>query len=238
MAGIPIEVHCCYDTTKNLCADYIENSADYRKPSIKISITDDDIVDEWKRSSQRQQIWYGEKYYESYALHRRICESVIEYDTILMHGAVVAYQGLGYMFTAASGVGKSTRARIWLEEYPGSYFVNGDKPLIQVMENEILAYGTPWSGKEHWGMNTYIPLHAIYIIERADNVEENMIQRLNTDNSYTLLLAQTYIPDDIEKKKKTLGLLKAITNKVRIYHFRCKPTAEAIHMAYTFANES
>ena len=56
-----------------------------------------------------------------------------------MHGAVVAIDNKAYMFTANSGVGKTTRAKLWLNEYPDSIIVNGDKPLIKITENIIIG---------------------------------------------------------------------------------------------------
>ena len=46
----------------------------------------------------------------------RIADKVI-YDTILFHGSVIAVDGEGYLFTAKSGTGKSTHARLWRETF-------------------------------------------------------------------------------------------------------------------------
>ena len=43
------------------------------------------------------------------------------------------------------------------DNIPGSFVVNGDKPLIQVGE-EIVVFGTPWAGKEGTQRNTGIRL--------------------------------------------------------------------------------
>ena len=236
LAGVTIEIHSLHNTTKEIFDEYLLQSDYCESPDIKIHINDKDIINEWKktkRSNNKQYVVYGEKYYEQFAVHRLICNKVVDYDTVLMHGAVVAYQGLGYMFTAPSGVGKTTRANIWLKEYSGSYIVNGDKPLIHVYNDKIVAYGTPWCGKEHFGKNTSIPLHAIYIIERVDYNEEETIKRLDTNHAFFFFFYQLYSSDDINIRKKSLSILKTITKRVKIYLLRSKPTDHAIRLAYS-----
>ena len=39
---------------------------------------------------------------------------------------------LTIMLVGKSGVGKSTRASIWMDEFKDSFIVNGDKPLIKI----------------------------------------------------------------------------------------------------------
>lgn len=65
-----------------------------------------------------------------------------------MHGAVVAWKDQGYLFTAPSGTGKSTHLALW-KKYLGDQaeVINGDKPFLKVMEDEVWVYGTPWAGK-------------------------------------------------------------------------------------------
>lgn len=65
------------------------------------------------------------------------------YDCFLMHGAVTAVNGAGYMFfTATSGTGKSTHVGLWKKYFDDVEIINGDKPFIRVTGNEVRVYGT------------------------------------------------------------------------------------------------
>lgn len=64
-----------------------------------------------------------------------------------MHGTVVDHNGQAYMFTAPSGTGKTTHAKLWLDNLPDAFIVNGDKPFIIAGDEQPKACGTPWAGK-------------------------------------------------------------------------------------------
>lgn len=117
---------------------------------------------------------FPDSYLETLAVYRKFAENLLAYDTVLFHGSVVAVDGIGYLFTAKSGTGKSTHTRLW-REYFGerAVMVNDDKPLLQVTENGVIVYGTPWDGKHHLSNNISVPLKAICILTRA---EENHIE--------------------------------------------------------------
>ena len=48
---------------------------------------------------------------ETLAVYRKMAD----YDTVLLHGSAIAVDDEGYFFTAKSGTGKSTHARLWRE---------------------------------------------------------------------------------------------------------------------------
>lgn len=206
-------------------------------PTFTVSIVDSDILKERdcvhstaKRLGMSIPI-VGEAYCESLAVLRKIADSMPRYDTLLMHGAVVAKDGQAYMFAADSGVGKTTRAKLWLETYPDSIVVNGDKPLIRITDSEVLACGTPWCGKEGWNTNTMVPLRAIFLVERSED-GENRIEEMTLAQAFPLLLRQVHRSSDSVMAMKTIHLLKEFGGKVRIYKFHSCPTVEAVKRAY------
>ena len=135
-----------------------------------------------------------------------------------MHGAVIALDDqTSFMFTAKSGTGKTTHIRKWLENAPGAFVVNGDKPLIKIADTEAIAYGTPWCGKEHLNTNIGVPLRAIVLMERS---EDNAIEEITFSQAFPTLLQQTYRPADADKMRKTLSLLSALNGKMKFYRFR------------------
>jgi len=179
---------------------------------------------------------YTPEIYETTAVYRKIATEILIYDTFVMHGSVVATQGAGYMFSAPSGVGKTTRTKLWLDHIPGSKVINGDKPLLRVTENTVYAYGTPWCGKENWNTNTSVPLRAIFLLERVRDGEDNSITELQFSEAFPVLYRQTFRPDLPKARRKTLHLLLALSSKVKIYRLRCAPTPEAIFMTWETAH--
>ena len=60
-------------------------------------------------------------------------------DTLLLHAVVVSCEGKGYLFLGPGGTGKSTHARLWLENVEGTKLVNDDFPVVR----DGMVYGSP-----------------------------------------------------------------------------------------------
>ena len=155
---------------------------------------------------------------------------MIDFDTILFHGSVVAVDGIGYLFTAKSGTGKSTHTRLW-REYFGerAVIVNDDKPLLKITDSGVTAYGTPYNSKHRLGTNISVLLKAICILTRA---AENHIEPITRDHAYTMLLQQVYRPADILKMAKTLKLVDRLADRVKLYKLDCNMEISAAIVAY------
>ncbi len=97
LAGHTIEVESQYSEVYNLCKEYKSNLF----PEIRIIITDDDLALE-RSDTIAEGYKPGDGYLETLAVYRKICEALLEYDVILMHGAVIAHDNSAYMFTAPS----------------------------------------------------------------------------------------------------------------------------------------
>ena len=62
------------------------------------------------------------------------------HHTILMHASSVVCRNAGCAFIGASGVGKSTHSRLWLEHIPGTRLLNDDPAVLQVgMEVTVMT---------------------------------------------------------------------------------------------------
>ena len=134
LAGINIAVISIFDEVYELCRSYLTD-----KPAdMTVTVTPEDILHERIISVREAQIEgipvvdYTDSYLETLAVYRKIVTKMLEFDTFLMHGAVVAVGDKAWLFTAPSGTGKTTHINLWLANIPGSYVVNGDKPLIHI----------------------------------------------------------------------------------------------------------
>ncbi len=240
LAGKCIEVECMYKETYRAYRDYADQKSE---PDAYIKISYNDILETKRILSQDRipnisveedniAITYDTGHLEPLALQRKISDIMPSFNTYLMHGSVVAKDDYAYMFTAPSGTGKTTRTRLWLEEYPGSFVVCGDKPLIEIKENEAVAYGTPWGGKEGWNTNTKAPLKAIFLLERADDTQENTVEEIDIGKAFPFLIRQIYCPTDSVSIKKLITLFRALDGKTKIFRFRSTPTREAVRLAF------
>ena len=211
VAGHSFYIHTLYEETWHLCGKYIVEGPTEKE----IYITEEDIEEERKKTNPID-VNLQNDYLETLAVYRKIAEAILEYDTFLMHGAVVAYENSAYMFTATSGTGKTTHIRLWLKNLKDAYVVNGDKPLIRMTGDEAIACGTPWQGKEKLGGNCMVPLKAIVLMERGEN---NKIEEITFEKALSFLLRQTYMPEDVEKMKKTLALVAKLKDGVKFYKY-------------------
>ena len=241
IAGTKITIYNHYLATSKWFNNYI---ATFAKPDLSISYSYADIIAERQKDRLANSILVQNnvavsqsgEYYESAIILQKLADSMLEFNTLLVHGSVVALNNQAYMFTAPSGVGKSTRTKLWLDLYPGSIVVNGDKPFIKITDTEIIACGTPWCGKEGWNTNTMVPIKAIFILERIEQGENSSVEEVSLGRAFPSLLQQIYHPEDSTLMRKTLSLLKDLDNKVKIYKFRSAPTLEAVRLAFETAN--
>ena len=163
-------------------------------------------------------------------LYRKIAEIMPGYDTFVFHGSVIAVDGVGYLFTAKSGTGKSTHTRLW-REYFGerAVMVNDDKPMLKITDSGVIAYGTPYNGKHGLGTNISVPLKAICILTRG---EENSIVRIDKSEAYPMLVQQVYRPQNSMQLMKTLDLVDTMAESVKLYKLVCNMEIEAAKIAF------
>ena len=134
------------------------------------------------------------------------------------------------MFTAPSGTGKSTHARMWREHFGNQVtMINDDKPLLRFREDGVYAYGTPWDGKHHLSTNKCAKLAGICFLHQA---EKNSIEKISSEESVSLLLNQIYRPHNTEKLMKTLEYADRLISEVPMYVMGCNISEEAAEMAY------
>ena len=227
-----VSVTSIYDEVHEYCAEYqTDENADY-----SVMTAQADIDYEREKSAREDEIegipvrHFSDGYLEELAVYRRIAEKMIEFDTVLFHGSVIAVDGAGYLFTAKSGTGKSTHTRLW-QAYFGdrAVMVNDDKPLLKITDSGVTAYGTPYNGKHRLGSNISVPLKAICILTRS---ADKHIEANTREQAYTILLQQVYRPADMLKMTKTLELVDRLADSVKLYKLDCNMDISAAKIAY------
>lgn len=227
-----VQVQANYPAVENRCAEYICDE----KPDFFVSICAADIAFERSKCAREDALEgrmirrMTDAQLEITAVQRKIAEKLFTYDTILLHGSVVAVDGAAYLFTAKSGTGKSTHTALWCDLFGGrAVMVNDDKPFLRITEDGILAYGSPWNGKHGRGSNICVPLKAICILQRGT---QNQIRPIAAKEALFTLLQQTNRPMDPAQMPKYLELIDRLTKQMSFYRMTCNMDPEAARMAY------
>lgn len=222
-----IRINSMHSYIKEYCKDFLTE----KTPDFAITITQSDIDNEKSKIASS-----SESYLEILAVYRKISEIMPYFNTVLFHGSVIAVDGEGYMFTAKSGVGKSTHTRLWREYFGDrAFMVNDDKPMIMAENGKIFAFGTPWNGKHKLSKNCKIPLKAICYLNR-DNT--NHIEEISDKEIYPILLQQSYRPDDTKAYVKSLKIIDEILTSCKFYKLGCNISTEAVEVAYNGMNKA
>lgn len=232
IAGTAISVTANFESTREFCADYLCACA----PDFSVSLSPSDIAFEREKSAREDALEghsvreHSDAYLETLALQRKITEGLFAHGILLFHGSVIAVDGIGYLFTAKSGTGKSTHTRLWRQHFgERAVMVNDDKPFLRITAHGVTAYGTPWMGKHRLGANISVPLKAICILSRGDR---NHIQKLPAKEAVFMLLQQSSRPRDPKQMPRYLELVDQLSAAVDFYDLRCNMEPEAARIAY------
>lgn len=228
IADITFGIRCRYDVLPLICKDYIVQSG---APDFWLSANDEEI----KREQQIAEEPIESGLAESAAVHRKLGERLLGYDAFLFHAAVIEYDGVGYAFSAKSGVGKTTHIRFWKEKFgEGVRIVNGDKPIVRFTDGKAYAYGTPWCGKERYHLNDRCELKNVCFVERD---KADSIVRLSNTDAFPRLLPQILMYRKGIDNLAVLELLDRFMKLESFYLLRCTPTVDAARVAYLGMNE-
>lgn len=87
---------------------------------------------------------------------------------VLLHACLAVDQGRGFLFVGQSGAGKSTMARLWLEQ-PGVQVLSDDRVIVRYQDGVFWAYGTPWHGTERIASPGRVPLSRLFLLRHASH---------------------------------------------------------------------
>lgn len=151
--------------------------------------------------------------------------------TLEMHSSVVEKDGRAYMFLAASGTGKSTHSRMWLENIEGTTLLNDDNPIVRVMDDgSVRVFGSPWSGKTPCYRNSEAELGAMVLIRRSP---ENRITEMSVPEAYACVSSSTSGFRPIEYMADGLhGTISSIVLSKTCFVLDCRPDAEAAEICF------
>ena len=217
------EINAFNETTKKYCLSFLSEE----EPNYVITMTKKDLENEASNSSDGK-VYVNE---EISALYRKIADLLVEDNIVVFHSSAISVDENGFLITARSGVGKSTHAKN-LQEYIGDSFkyINDDKPLLKVNDNDVIVYSSPWNGKERRGNNISSRLKAILFLNRG---ETNTYRKIdNKEEIYIKMLSQIYLPKEKSKREKALKIADTLLKKVNFYEINVTKDVESAKMTY------
>ncbi len=231
MAELNMKIHCQYSATKVFCEAYLIPEDGTVDAEIAITGADLDCEREIHgRSRPAEAAAASCAYLEQLALLRKTATLLPQRNRLLFHGSALTIDGQGILFTAKSGTGKSTHARLWRQVFGERVtMINDDKPFLMLGQDRVTVYGNPWLGKHHLGGNGQAPLRALCQICRA---EENRVERVSPREAMPLLLQQTFAPEGAEAAGATLALVQKLSRQVPVYRIYCNMDPQAALTAW------
>ncbi len=153
---------------------------------------------------------------------------LLQFGGLLLHSAFIRWQGRGILFSANSGVGKSTQADLWVQ-HQGAEVLNGDRAGLRRVDGLWRAFGLPYAGSSRVYRNESAPVSAIFMLEQA---KINEIQPLTPGQALRKLYPQITIHGwDGDYVARILPLIEALVTSVPVYLLRCLPDAQATELA-------
>ena len=233
LADKVIAVTANYKETKMFCREFlIEEPC---RPDFDAEVTMDEMERFRALLQERGIDTFGDKYLEHITLQKIINEELSKYHVVTFHSSAIMVDQEAYLFTAPSGTGKSTHARLWRKLLgERAVMINDDKPMLRLDEDGgVTVFGTPWNGKHGLGSNISAPLKCVCMLSQAS---ENRIQPLQAKEQMHTLFVQTYLKTSLQKMdvvsmKRIMEVMEGIANRP-MWHLECNISEDAARLSY------
>ncbi|MCC8029586.1 MAG: hypothetical protein LIO75_07315 [Lachnospiraceae bacterium] len=223
LAGVPMEIRSRYRYCRWFCRGYLTD----RAPVFSVYAEDDRLAEFREYAPDMR-----DEFLERDVIYSAIASKLPHYNRVTLHGACISYKGKGYLFTAASGTGKSTHIGLW-RQYIGTAvdIVNGDKPIFHIENGSITAWDTPWCGKEGWNRKHSARMAAICFIRRTED-GKNRIRGVEPDEAISLMLRQMFHPYEPEATGLMLDLFGRMIESLPLYLLECDISEDAVRCSF------
>ena len=147
------------------------------------------------------------------------------HNGLVIHSSAIEFEGNAIVFTAPSGTGKTTHARLWQEKYKVQV-INDDHPAVRIIDGKPIIYGTPWAGETRKFNNISCILKGVVILEQG---AQNQIWKADKNEIVKEFLPRCFLPYyDKDLIQKSLSIFSEIVNDIEVYKLICKPDQEAV----------
>lgn len=155
-------------------------------------------------------------------------QAVLPYGALSMHASTVVNGGKGFLFMGKSGTGKSTHSRLWQDAIEGTLLLNDDNPIVRILGDRTVVYGSPWSGKTPCYRNESAPVAGIVRLAQAPH---NRFRALEDVEAFGALLPGcSVLRQDKHLHDALCCTLVALAETVRVGELECLPDADAARL--------
>lgn len=163
-------------------------------------------------------------------------DGLLDYSGLMVHASAVGVGGYAYLFSADSGVGKSTHTAFYLELFKEkAVIINDDKPVLRKIGNKIFVFGTPFSGKHDLSKNAAYELGGICFLSRG---EENVIEKITPSEAIGYIYKQTQSGIEKDRVEKRLNALDFVLSESPLYKMKCINNISAAEVSYAAMKRS
>jgi len=148
-----------------------------------------------------------------------------------IHATAISINNEAVLFSAPSGTGKSTHANHWKKLYPYAIFINDDKPLIYIENNELYVYGSPFSGEHKINKNIKAKLKAIVLLNRGI---DNKIEIANINEIIPEVIKNTLNPKLESSWNKIFPLIEKIYKDIPVLKLYATNSEESVRSIYDY----
>ena len=224
IADLIVEMSPKYEESIRLAEPFIYNGD--RETDIKLKISYD-YVDE---TAAKPNCLSTKPQLENFAFSNVFNRAAIKHGIMLVHSSALIYDGGAYLFSADSGVGKSTHTKLWLKAFGDKvHIMNDDKPVVRLYDDHAQAFGTPFDGGSGIALNENYPLKAIIFVERG---EENSVRMPENKEIIQKLYFQTARMVNRETAETMLLNFEKLLTLSKFYVLTCNMDISAAYVAF------
>lgn len=144
---------------------------------------------------------------------------------LLAHAAGMEYGGKAFLFTGASGAGKSTFSELLAAAKTGT-ILSDERMIVREIEGKMIAFGTPWAGTAGIARNGSAPLAGIFLLKHG---RENQVKKIAGAEALDRMLPLVSIPwYDPEPMTEIIAFAKRVVAAVPCYEFSFSPDTAAV----------
>jgi len=224
IAGLVTELEPRYENTKRLAEPFRYEGN--RPTDIRLTVTDDYLKSLMRRAAPESTV----EQMENFAFCCDFNRKAIPFQTMLVHSSALVYDGGAYLFSADSGVGKSTHTRLWLQAFGDRvHILNDDKPVVRLSGSTALCCGTPFDGGSGIAHNETVPLRAIVFVERG---KQNAVRIPTSREVLQKIYFQTAHMVSAQTADRMLANFERLLAMSEFYVLTCTADVSAAHTAF------
>ena len=147
------------------------------------------------------------------------------FQTLFLHASQIALRGKGILFTAPSGTGKTTQAKLW-KQYRGAEIICNDRTLTRKLDGVWHTYGYPIDGSEPVRSEQVNRLGCVVLLRQGLT---NTIQRLPPAKAVSLLMRQVVFDTWSGTARATaMQQLLSLVEDIPVLLLTCTPDERAV----------